>query len=159
MGVGTRVSLTAGAACALLGVLAALLAEPTSVGGQAATAGTNRAATAAREGGPANRDAAGNHYVMSVAGSGSGAPLAGDGLSRSAGYPWNAGYTWNEGQAASPGHDWSAGYTWSSGYRWTKRHPWSKDFAWSKSVPWLNAAVVQPAAEALASIAACIAAQ
>ena len=79
--------------------------------------------------GPANRDANGNYYVMSMSpAEPPGAPAKEDGYTWSTGYVWSKGYTW------STGYVWSKGYTWSTGYVWSKGH------AWDESVPWNSGA-------------------
>jgi len=73
--------------------------------------------------GPANRDANGNYYVMSMSpAEPPGAPAKEDG------YTWSTGYVW------------SKGYTWSTGYVWSKGSVWSKRHAWNESVPWSSGA-------------------
>jgi subtilisin family serine protease len=88
-------------------------------------------------GGPANVDASGNYYVMNMAASSAGTPLAGDGLHWSSGYVMGA-YTFTEGYLWSQGFVWSNGYPWSSSVNWTSSTAFSQGYLWRKDVPWWN---------------------
>jgi subtilisin family serine protease len=88
-------------------------------------------------GGPANRDANGNYYIMDLAGGSTSAnPLAGDGYTWSQGYSWGQGYTWSEGYTWSQGYTWAKGYTWAQGETWTQGYTWAKCYTWAKNLPW-----------------------
>ena len=81
-------------------------------------------------GGPANRDAKGNYYIMSMSPTEPwGAPANADGYTWSSGYVWSKGYTW------SNGYVWSKGYTWSNGYLWSKGYAWDASVSWSSGAP------------------------
>jgi len=73
-------------------------------------------------GGPANRDAGGNYYLMGMSGSGY---SWNGGYSRGSGYIWSDGYIWNDGYVWSDGYLWGDGYVWSDGYIWNDGYPWS----------------------------------
>ena len=62
-------------------------------------------------GGPANKDANGNYYVMDMSGATWGDTLDADG------YTWSRGYTWSQG------YTWSEGYTWSRGLHLVRATP------------------------------------
>jgi len=104
-------------------------------------------------GGPANQDASGNYYVMDMAGSRWGDPLASDGYTWSRGYPWGHGYAWSDGYTWSKGYTWSRGYTWSKGYTWSRGYTWSKGYTWSRSLTWWALPAVKPPSTKPASIA------
>jgi serine protease AprX len=108
-------------------------------------------------GGPANQDAAGNYYVMDMAGSAWGDPLAGDGFSWSQGYPYGQGFVWSAGQASRQGYAWSKGVPWSSttskqGYAWSKGNVSRSGYAWSKGVQWWSEPHAPAAGSSPASI-------
>lgn len=80
--------------------------------------------------GPANRDAKGNYYIMSMDPAEPwGTPANADGYTWSNGYVWSKGYTW------SNGYVWSKGYTWSNGYVWSKGYAWDYSVSWSAGRP------------------------
>lgn len=87
-------------------------------------------------GGPANRDANGNYYVMDLEDSTWGGRLSSDGFTWSRGFSWSEGFTWSSGYTWSRGFTWSKGYTWSRGYTWSKGFTWSKGYTWSRTLPW-----------------------
>jgi serine protease AprX len=88
-------------------------------------------------GGPANRDANGNYYVMDMQGSVWGQPLPADG------YTWNRAYTWSKGYAWSQAYTWSRAYTWAKAYTWSKSSVWDKAYTWSKGYAWSNSLMWQ----------------
>jgi serine protease AprX len=98
-------------------------------------------------GGPANKDATGNFYIMNMAGSIWGGPLAGDGYTWAKGYTGTQGYTWAKGYTWAQGYTWTQGYTWAKSYTWTQGYTWAKGYTWSKSLPWWgNTGVIGPTA-------------
>ncbi len=91
-------------------------------------------------GGPANRNAAGNYYVMNMSAGKWGTPISSDGYTWTQAYAANQGYTWSQGYAWSNGYTWSQGYTWTEGYTWTQGYTWSQGYTWTTSVPWAHGA-------------------
>jgi serine protease AprX len=103
-------------------------------------------------GGPANRDANGNFYIMEMGGQW-GAASGNDGEY------WDRGYS-DEGYKWSAGYNWSEGYAWGRGYPWTKGSTvssknvsWSEGYTWNRSIDWWRAPPRTPAATTPASIA------
>ena len=103
-------------------------------------------------GGPANQDAAGNYYVMDMAGSTWGRTLSGDGYTWSRGYTWSKGFTWTSRYTWSSGYTWSRGYTWSKGYTWSRGYTWSTGYTWSRTLPWWGTTGVAQSAAKSASV-------
>jgi serine protease AprX len=102
-------------------------------------------------GGPANRDAQGNYYIMEM-GDQWGAASGNDGESWDQGYgddgyKWSAGYNWNEGYAWGRGYPWTKGSTVRS-----KNVSWSEGYTWNRGIDWWRAAPRAPAATSPASI-------
>jgi serine protease AprX len=103
-------------------------------------------------GGPANRDANGNFYIMEM-GDQWGAASGNDGES------WDQGYG-DDGYKWSAGYNWSEGYAWGRGYPWTKGSAvrtknvsWSEGYTWNRGIEWWRAPPRTPAATSPASIA------
>jgi serine protease AprX len=103
-------------------------------------------------GGPANRDANGNFYIMEM-GDQWGAASGNDGETWDTsygddGYRWSAGYNWSEGYA------WGRGYPWTKGSAVrTKSVSWSEGYTWNRGIEWWRAPPRTPAATSPASIA------
>jgi serine protease AprX len=93
-------------------------------------------AGSAHFGGPANRDAFGNYYVMNLEDSEFGSLLPRDGTHWSQGFTWDEGFTWSNGYTWSKGFTWSKGYTWSKSFTGGNGFVWGNGYTWSKTLPW-----------------------
>lgn len=85
-------------------------------------------------GGPANRNADGDYYIMDMDGRwGTESGMDGgtwDSTYNQDGYNWSSGYSWSDG------HAWDNGYPWSKNRSFHGSSAWSDGYIWSRNVSW-----------------------
>lgn len=123
-----------------LDVLAASTSSATGCANRGLDIAADLAGTA-HFGGPANRDAKGNYYVMDMQNP---VPLAADGspgtvwsgkYSYGQGFTWGTGFTWSRSTSWTKGFTWSRSGTWNTGFTWSRSYSWSSSLSWPTDSP------------------------